>query len=178
LGGGTGEVKFNCTENGLALSFLAQKHNAMHDDASDALQIVSSRTFHYPQELVFNAWTDPVLLQAWWGPMGFTNTFHEHDLRPGGHWRFTMHGPDKGHYENHAVFDRIDPPTFLSWDRLSQPLFRVEVTFAAIANRQTHVVFKMLFDDAKLCATIKAFAVDKNEENFDRLEGVLGKTNA
>jgi hypothetical protein len=36
----------------------------------------------------------------------------------------------------------------------------------------------MLFDDAKLWATIKAFLVDKNEENFDRLEGVLGKTNA
>jgi uncharacterized protein YndB with AHSA1/START domain len=155
---------------------LRQNHTAMQDNASDALQIVSSRTFAYPQERVFQAWTDPQLLQAWWGPKGFTNTFHEHDLRPGGHWRFTMHGPDKGHYENHAVFDRIESPTFLAWDRLSQPLFRVEVSFAATAAGQTHVVFTMLFDDAKLCATIKAFAVDKNEENFDRLEGVLGVT--
>ncbi|MCF8257869.1 MAG: SRPBCC domain-containing protein [Flavobacteriales bacterium] len=145
----------------------------MTDDPNAALQIVSARTFHHPQERVYMAWTAPEILQMWWGPKGFTNTFHEHDLRPGGHWLFTMHGPDKGHYENHAVFDRIESPTFLSWHRLSPPLFRVEATFEATAAQQTHVVFKMLFDDAKLCATIKAFAVDKNEENFDRLEGVL-----
>lgn len=33
------------------------------------------------------------------GPNGFTNTFYEFDLRPGGKWRFTMHGADGKNYK-------------------------------------------------------------------------------
>ncbi|MBI1289304.1 MAG: ATPase [Flavobacteriales bacterium] len=142
---------------------------------STELEIVSTRVFNFPLELVFRAWTEPEHLAAWWGPKGFTNTFHEYDLRPEGHWRFTMHGPEKGNYENHAVFERIERPTFLSWYRLSQPLFRVEVSFDTVSADQTSVVFKMIFDDLDLCNTIRKFAPEKNEENFDKLEVVLAK---
>lgn len=142
------------------------------------LLIVSNRIFNFSQELVFRAWTEPEHLKVWWGPKGFTNTFHEHDLRPGGHWRLTMHGPDKGNYENHAVFEVIEKPSFISWYRLSQPLFRVEVGFEVVSTDQTSVVFKMIFDDAKLCATIRGFAPEKNEENFDKLEVELGNMRA
>ncbi len=55
--------------------------------------ITSSRIVNAPRELVFMAWTDPQHLQNWWGPKGFTNTFHEFDLAPGGRWKYTMHGP-------------------------------------------------------------------------------------
>lgn len=34
-------------------------------------------------------------LKNWWGPDGFTNTFHEFNLRPNGKWILTMHGPEK-----------------------------------------------------------------------------------
>lgn len=63
--------------------------------ASDR-EIVSVRVVNASREIVFKAWTDPQHLRSWWGPNGFTNTFHEFDLKPEGHWRFTMHGPD-GH---------------------------------------------------------------------------------
>lgn len=150
----------------------------MKEASRSELEIVSTRVFNFPQELVFRAWTEPQHLAAWWGPKGFTNTFHEYDLRPDGHWRFTMHGPEKGNYENHAVFERIERSTFLSWYRLSQPLFRVEVSFEAVSTDQTSVVFKMIFDDLDLCNTIRKFAPEKNEENFDKLEMVLGKMKA
>lgn len=64
------------------------------------LQIVSTRVFDFPRDLVFGAWTDPAHLAHWWGPKGFTNSFHEFDLRPGGNWRFVMHGPDGVDYRN------------------------------------------------------------------------------
>ena len=54
----------------------------------------NSRVFNVPREFVFKAWTDPNHLCQWWGPKGFTNTFQEFDMRPGGHWHFVMHGPD------------------------------------------------------------------------------------
>lgn len=146
----------------------------MSEISNPELEIVSKRTFNFPQELVFRAWTEPEHLKVWRGPKGFTNTFHEFDLRPDGHWRLTMHGTDK----DHAVFEVIEKPSFVSWYRLSQPLFRVEVSFEAISPEQTSVVFKMIFDDAKLCATIRGFAPEKNEENFDKLEVELGRMKA
>lgn len=47
-------------------------------------EIVSARLFAAPREAVFRAFADPGLLARWWGPEGFTSTFHEFDPRPGG----------------------------------------------------------------------------------------------
>jgi uncharacterized protein YndB with AHSA1/START domain len=135
-----------------------------------ACEIVSSRLFDAPPAKVFRAWADPEILKEWWGPAGFTNTFHEFDPQPGGKWRFTMHGPEKGNYENEVVFRIVDEPDLIVWDRISQPLFRVVTTFEAAENGKTMLVFRMQFENEKLCATIRQFAPEKNEENFDKLE--------
>ena len=47
-------------------------------------EIVISRIFDAPREVVWNAWTDPKQVVNWWGPQGFTTTIHTMDLRPGG----------------------------------------------------------------------------------------------
>ena len=57
-------------------------------------EIVATRVFDASRELVFNMWIDPKHVAQWWGPKGFTNTIQEMDVRPGGVWRFIMHGPD------------------------------------------------------------------------------------
>lgn len=138
-------------------------------------EIVSSRVFNHGQALVFRAWANPNHLQNWWGPAGFTNTFHTFDFRVGGQWIFTMHGPDKGHYENACEFIQIEAPSLIAWKRHSKPLFNIVATFEAIAADTTQLVFKMLFDTAAECAKLKPYVVDKNEENFDRLEKELEK---
>lgn len=84
-----------------------------------------------------------------------------------------MHGPEKGNYPNECEFLQIDKPSLIAWNRISKPWFRVVVTFEAISKDQTVVVFRQIFDDANECRKVKAFAVDKNEENFDRLESEL-----
>jgi len=56
-------------------------------------EVLITRVFDAPRELVWKAWTDPKDLVHWWGPKGFTNTFQEIDVRPGGVWRFVMHAP-------------------------------------------------------------------------------------
>lgn len=144
---------------------------------SPELAITSTRIFSFPIEQVYEAWTNPDLLKQWWGPAGFTNTFHEFDLLPGGQWRFTMHGPEKGNYENHCEFIEIEKPVLLHWKRYSQPLFQVLVNFDAVNDEETAVRFHMLFDTAEECEKLKKYVVDKNEENFDKLEKVLQSMN-
>ena len=60
--------------------------------------------------LVWQAWTDPKHLAQWWGPNGFSTTTSAFDMRPGGVWRFVMHGPDGRDYENRITFDEIVRP--------------------------------------------------------------------
>jgi uncharacterized protein YndB with AHSA1/START domain len=136
-------------------------------------EIVNVRDVHADRNTVFRAWTDPEYLIKWWGPSGFTNTFHEFDLRPGGKWRFTMHGPDKGNYPNECEFIKIILPEQIAWTRHSKPLFQILVNFDEISKDVTRITFKMLFSLAEECKKIRAFAPEKNEENLDRLEDEL-----
>jgi len=138
-------------------------------------EIVTTRVLNFPQELVFKAWSNPEHLKNWWGPKGFTNTFHEFDFRVGGIWKFTMHGPERGNFENECEFIKIDKPNLIAWKRHSKPLFQILTTFEAISENETKVVFKMLFETEAECQKLKPYVVDKNEENFDKLEVELSK---
>lgn len=138
-------------------------------------EIVSSRVFNTKRELVYRAWSNPNHLKNWWGPAGFTNTFNEFDFRVGGKWSFIMHGPDKGNYANECEFIKIEEPSLIAWKRHSKPLFQVVATFDEMPENKTKLVFKMLFDTAEECNKLKGFVVDKNEENFDKLEIELSK---
>lgn len=109
------------------------------------------------------------------GTKGFTNTFHEFNFREGGKWVFTMHGPDKGNYENEVEFIYIDEPNVIAWKRYSKPIFQILTTFENISSNQTKVIFKMLFETAEECRKLKPYVIDKNEENFDKLEHQLTK---
>jgi uncharacterized protein YndB with AHSA1/START domain len=137
------------------------------------LEIYSSRELNFPVETVYQAFADPSLLKNWWGPEGFTNTIHEFDLRPGGRWNLTMHGPEKGNYENASVFKTVEPCRLVSWTRNSQPLFDMEVGFERLNESQTMISFRMIFQTIEECEKIRRFALPKNEENFDRLEREL-----
>ncbi len=133
-------------------------------------EIVSTRIFNFSRELVFRAWSEPEHLKNWWGPAGFTNTFNEFEFRVGGKWSFIMHGPEKGNYPNECEFIKIEKPSIIAWKRYSKPHFQVVATFEEVSEAKTNLVFKMLFNSADECGKLKPFVVDKNEENFDKLE--------
>jgi uncharacterized protein YndB with AHSA1/START domain len=143
-------------------------------EESSEREIVSSRVLDFPRELVFNAWSDPDRLAQWWGPKGFTNTFQEFDLKPGGTWRFVMHGPDGTDYKNHSVFVEIVKPDRIVLDHLSGPKFRLTATLAEQGAR-TRLTWRMRFETAAERDRAKVYVVDANEQNFDRLEAQLAK---
>lgn len=136
-------------------------------------EIYSSRLIAAPLKSVYQAFANPQLLQQWWGPHGFTNTFHTFDLRPGGKWALTMHGPEKGHYKNSSIFNTVDPQRLITWTRISPPRFNMEVGFEPLGSGTTRISFRMIFESPEMCAKIRPFAEPKNEENFDRLQHLL-----
>lgn len=138
-------------------------------------EIVTIRIFNYSRKHVYEAWTNPELLKAWWGPKGFTNTFNTFDFKVGGKWSFVMHGPDKGNYPNECIFTIIREPELIVWDRQSKPLFQVEVRFQELAPNETRLTFKQKFQTVAECEKIRKYTVGKNDENFDKLEVVLSQ---
>lgn len=124
---------------------------------------------------VYKAITTPRHLKNWWGPQGFTNTFTEFDLRPGGKWDFIMHGPDGHDYTNLSEFIKIEAPHLLVFNHISPPEFQVVIQLEEIAGSKTGFSFTQVFETAQAAASLRDFCLEKNEENIDRLEEELGK---
>jgi uncharacterized protein YndB with AHSA1/START domain len=135
--------------------------------------VVTKRVFGYNRATLYRAWTTPRYLMQWWGPNGFTNTFNEYDLKPGGRWDFVMHGPDGHAYKNLSIFVLTEPEKRLVWNHVSPPEFQIDVTFEDAGNNSTLVTFRMVFETEDACNKLRGFVTDKNEENFNRLEDVL-----
>jgi uncharacterized protein YndB with AHSA1/START domain len=73
-------------------------------------QILSSREFNAPRDLVFRAHVDPELLVQWLGPRRLTTTVINFDVRDGGTWRFVQRGEDGVEHGFHGVFHGTPSP--------------------------------------------------------------------
>jgi uncharacterized protein YndB with AHSA1/START domain len=93
---------------------MVASSNPATSDTTDR-QIVVSRLFDAPREVVFKAWTSVEHLSNWFGPNGWSTTTESFDFRPGGAWKFTMDGPDDLHFANYIEFQEIDPPARLTY---------------------------------------------------------------
>jgi uncharacterized protein YndB with AHSA1/START domain len=107
------------------------------EQLSKMQELITTRIFDAPREVVFRAWTDPERLKRWWGPKGFTSPVCEVDVRPGGTIRIDMRAPDGVVYPMTGVFHEIAEPERLVFsnsalDKNGEPLFEVlnTVTFA------------------------------------------------
>jgi uncharacterized protein YndB with AHSA1/START domain len=73
-------------------------------------EIIITRDFDAPRELVFKAYTDPKLLPQWFGPRGYTTIVDKMDARPGGSWRFVQRNEKGDEFAFHGVHHDIVAP--------------------------------------------------------------------
>ena len=72
-------------------------------------EIVITRVFDAPRELVWKAWTDPERFMRWWGPKDFTAPSCRMDLRVGGTYLYCMRSPQGQNFWSTGVFREIVP---------------------------------------------------------------------
>src|ERR1043165_8772141 len=113
-------------------------------------EIVLSRTIEAPRAMVFEAWTDPAQVVQWWGPTGFRTTTQKMEVKPGGVWRFCMHGPDGRDYENLITYLEVVRPEKLVYKHGGhvevEPVnFHVTVMFDEAGPRRTKVTLTLTF---------------------------------
>lgn len=148
-------------------------------------EIVMSRVFDAPREVVWDTFTDPKQVVQWWGPTGFTTTIHEMDVRPGGAWRHTMHGPDGTNYPNKSVFTEVVKPERIVYEhgggREGGPSVSFEATWTFEAQGgKTLLTGRMVFATAAAREFVvkEHGAIEGGKQTFDRLEEHLEKRSA
>ena len=141
--------------------------------------ITLSRVYDAPLQSVWDAWTVPEEVAQWWGPRGFTLTTHSRDLRTGGHWHYTMHGPDGTDYENTTQYLEVVPMQRMVYDHGGHkdrpPLFRVTALFTERDGR-TQLDMSMAFATPEIASEMEGFIKKAGgEATWDRLAEYLGK---
>src|SRR5450756_1284262 len=127
--------------------------NPSQENTSDR-EIIITRDFTAPRELVWSAMTDRKHVVNWWGPRGFSTTVETMDFRVGGEWKHVMQGPDGAKYPNHSVFKKIVKPERIVYlcdgHREGGPGVRFESTwsFDALAADKTRVTIRLVFPTA------------------------------
>ena len=144
-----------------------------------ANELTITRIYDAPVKAVWDAWTDPEQVAKWWGPRGFTITTHSKDLRVGGSWQYTMHGPDGVDYPNHTKYFEVEKHKRLVYDHGGfedrPPLFRVTVNFSEIKNK-TKMEMTMSCESPEAAAEIKKHIKKASgESTWDRLAEYLEK---
>ena len=146
-------------------------------------EIVLTRTFDAPRELVWEAWTNPKHVVNWWGPRGFTTTIEKMDVRPGGVWKHVMHGPDGTDYPNSSVFKEVVKPERLVFSHGGGKQggpgahFVATWTFEALAGNKTKVTARMVFDSpTDRDFVVKEYgAIEGGKQTLERLADYLSK---
>lgn len=144
--------------------------------ASDR-ELVVTRTFNGPADLVFRAWTTPELLLRWWVPesFGLKLVECEIDARTGGRYRFLFEVP--GQPEPAAFFGRyleVTPPKRLVWtNEESEGGSVTTVTFEEKGGRTYLVLTDLYPSKDALDAAIASEGTGAWPEQFDQLDKVL-----
>jgi uncharacterized protein YndB with AHSA1/START domain len=141
--------------------------------------ITTTRTFNAPVKAVWDAWTDPDQTAQWWGPRGFSITNHAKDLRPGGSWSYTMHGPDGVDYPNKTLYHEVEHCSRLVYDHGvgddRPPFFRVTVLFSEAGGR-TRIDMTMTLPTPEAAEETRKFIkAAGGDATWDRLAEYLEK---
>jgi uncharacterized protein YndB with AHSA1/START domain len=141
-------------------------------------EIVITRAFDAPRELVWMAMTNPKHLVRWWGPDGFSTTVQEMDVRVGGVWTLVMHGPDGAAYPNDSVFTEVLFPSRLVFSHGGRRAsggpeadFIATWTFDAVEAGKTLVTIRMVFPTAEARdAVVREYgAIEGGRQTLERL---------
>ena len=140
-------------------------------------EIVMTRTFDAPRELVFKAFTDPELIAKWWGLRGTTTIVETMDVRPGGAWRYISRGPNGEEYAFRGEYREVVAPEKIVQTFEFEPMPGHIVVDTAIFEERdgkTYFTNTSVFDtkeerDGMLNSGMEGGAA----ESYDRLDELL-----
>ena len=165
------------------LEELVKAENALVVCAQPGKQeIVLTRIFDAPRELVFKTQTDPSLIPRWWGPKRYATVVDRMEPRAGGSWRFLHRDAAGNEYAFRGVYHEVKAPerivyTF-EFEGMPGHVSLETVTFEKMGNR-TKATDKVVFQSVEdRDGMLKSGMEEGARETMDRFAEVLAKARA
>lgn len=142
-------------------------------------EVIISRTFEAPRELVFRMWTDAAYIPEWWGPSVMTTIVDSLDAKRGGIWRYVQSDPAGNEYAHNGVFHEVASP-----DRLVHTyefegvtaVGLVTVTFKELVGGRTKLTETSLYPSVEIRdGVLQSGMTEGAIELMDRFAVLLAK---
>ncbi|TCI36431.1 MULTISPECIES: SRPBCC domain-containing protein [Exiguobacterium] len=154
--------------------------------------LVVERSFKAPRELVFEAFSSPAHLEAWWGPAGWKTDIRTFEFEPGGTWHYCMTCVDEDQVDyvgmeswGKATFLEIDPHSRIVYlDAFADeagnvnpdfPVMTITNEFIDIPDGTLLVSRSEFTDDAALKQVVEMGAVEGFSSQLDRLNAIVSR---
>ena len=139
-------------------------------------EIIVTREFDAPRELVFKTYLDPKLREEWWGPRNLTTTVEMMEARPGGRWRIVQRDPEGNEFAFHGVYHDVVPPERLietfEWEGMPGHVSFNTSTLEEVAGKTkitNRIVFQSVEDRDGMVASGMHEGMEEGFERFDEL---------
>ncbi len=142
-------------------------------------EIMITRVFDAPRELVFKAFTDPKLFAQWWGPRRYTSKIDKFDVRPGGLWRIVQSDEAGNEHGFHGVHHDVVAPerivaTF-EYEGVPGHVLLGTTTFEPLGNKTRMVAQNVFQSVADRDGMVASGMQEGSDESYDRLADLLTK---
>jgi len=140
--------------------------------------VVITRVFDAPRDLVYRVVTDPEQVPHWWGPEGGRTVVDEMDVRPGGRWRYVDTDDDGNEYAFHGIYHQVTPPECLvytfEFEGMPGHVMMETITFEDLGDGRTRLVDLGVFQSVEDRDGMVASGMESGaRESMDRLAAVL-----
>ncbi|HLA96206.1 MAG TPA: SRPBCC domain-containing protein [Pyrinomonadaceae bacterium] len=156
--------------------------------AASENEIVITRQFNAPRDLVWKVWNEPEHIEKWFGPEGFSTRVKSMDFRQGGKWEYVMIGPDGAEYPCSGIYLEIEPiEKVVSTDEfgeeyternpdMSMPKITSVTTLFEDHGTSTRVVIKTLHATAEDRKKHEAMGVEAGwNSSFEKMDAYLAE---
>ena len=142
-------------------------------------QVVMTREFAAPPEVLLRAYTEPELIEQWWGPRRFATKVDRLDVRHGGEWRFLNVGDDGTEYGFRGVYHgapSVDGGIVQTWEYEGAPgHIHLETAKFEAQDGGTRLVLTAAYQSVEARdADFEAGMESGARETLDRLDELVG----
>ncbi|KKG11790.1 ATPase [Methanosarcina sp. 2.H.T.1A.6] len=145
-------------------------------------EIIITREFDAPRELVFKAFTDPKLYSQWLGPRSFTMNLETFEPKSGGSWRYIQKDQEGNKYAFHGVNHEVTAPeriiSTFEFEGLPEKGHVVFETarFEALPGNRTKLTSQSVFQTIEDRDGMLQSGMEEGvNDSYDRLEELLEK---
>lgn len=159
---------------------MASKNSTKIIAKSGRQDIIITREFNAPRELVFKAHVNPDLYGQWIGPRKFTTTFEKFDVKNGGSWRYRFKDMDGHELYFHGVYHEVKAPekiigTFEFEGEQGYVVLNATI-FESLPGNRTKLTVQSVFQSIEdRDGELRFLTEDGLEDIFSRLDELLNK---